>query len=450
MTFENYKKKYMFNSYEKTSCIIYEMYIRAENIEADDFNTSDDFNPFFDVPRIKDINLYSSNDKVISLQNIIYNIYPDIYIDAIIWILQYRILEQVKYIKQCLSEIDIYKYIKTFFDNYERKIDPSNNRLDSKSKLFDSIMYEKLTKICNIIDRRQIILEERNIGEYEKEFEHNAKEPIIRCIYNIKDNSSIEFKKLSNILNEKFLEINFMDKFYKNKQNLFNASTVIGHIISNIQSLVQEFRVFYDVNVDSREIDVSGFNDVIKNHLKVFSFPLEYLKKEYLENKSKQFNRQIIENHYNGSYIRITQTYIEEVIKNYLLNLRITPNFKRPIHKLQHIFPLSTLHNINLSLPLDELVEYIKELKKLHFKNSGINEDSKYEIIHLNKKINIKENLENLEDCVKILYIYDKKKKVKVDDILKELEIGRTKYYKLKKIADIYIDEKKYIKLYSN
>jgi hypothetical protein len=449
MTFEEYKEKYKFNDYEKTSCIIYEMYVRAEKIEVKIFNTSDKFSLFFDVPRIKDINLYSSNDKIITLQSIIYNIYPDIYIDAIIWILQYRILEEINYIKEHLNEIDIYKYIKNFFNNYGEKVNPYLNKLDFDSKLLNETMNPKLIQIRNIINKRKIILEKKNIEKYEKDFENNYQKQIIKNIENIKNYSSNEFKELSKILNEKLTEMDLIDDFSKYKTNLNCVSKSIDNIISNIMSLNQEFKIYFNDNADSREINITGFNSVIKNHLKLFSFPLEYLKKEYLENKEKQFNRQIIENHYDGSYIRITKTYIEELIKSYLLNSRITPNFKRPIHELQNISQLSTLHNINLSLPLDELVEYIKELKKGYFKNLKINENSKYIITHLKKKINIKENLENLDDCIKILYIYDNKKKLKVDYILKELEIGKTKYYKLKSIADIYIDQKQYKKLYS-
>ena len=31
--FEDFRKKYEFNKYEQTSCLIYEMYIRAEKIK---------------------------------------------------------------------------------------------------------------------------------------------------------------------------------------------------------------------------------------------------------------------------------------------------------------------------------------------------------------------------------------------------------------------------------
>lgn len=449
MTFDDYKKRYNFNSYEITSCIIYEMYIRAENIESKDFYTSSEVSSFSDVPRIKDINLYSSNDKIVTLQNIIYNIYPDIYIEAIISIVKYRILVEVALIKQKLNEIDINNEIKIFFDNFEKDINLYINKVDLNSNYFHRTMIDKLIENQDLIYKEKNILEEKYNKDNKQEFISKYGNHIIKIIESIKDYSFSEFKSLSNELNEQFSKIN-LDNSYKYKINLLHVDKSIDKIIGYITSLNQEFKVYFNDDVDSREIDISGFDSIIKDDLKLFSFPLEYLKKEYLENEEKQFNRQIIENHYDGSYIRITKKYIEDLIKSYLLNSRITPNFKRPIYELQHISQLTTLHNINLSLPLEELVEYIKELKKGYYQNLKMNEDSKYEIIHYKKKINIKENLENLVDCIRILYIYDNNKKWKVDDILSELEISRTKYYKLKEIAHIYIDQKKYKKLYSN
>lgn len=62
--FENFKKKYEFNKYEQTSCLIWDVY-KAEKIKKKDFNIDTSYGHFSDVPRIKDIYLYFSNIKVV-------------------------------------------------------------------------------------------------------------------------------------------------------------------------------------------------------------------------------------------------------------------------------------------------------------------------------------------------------------------------------------------------
>lgn len=126
--FEDFKKKYEFEKYEQTSCLIYEMYIRAENIKKEDLNIDASFNHFSDVPRIKDIYLNYSNSNMITLQNIIYNIYPELYIDTIIWITQYHVLQQLISINDNLSHESIKNILKEqkeivdFFSNILSKI----------------------------------------------------------------------------------------------------------------------------------------------------------------------------------------------------------------------------------------------------------------------------------------------------------------------------------------
>lgn len=467
-SFEDYKQKYQFNKYEQTSCMIYEMYIRAEGIKSKSFDENEKLAFFSDVPRIKDIYLYSSNEESRTLQNVIYNIYPDIYIDALIWIIQYHIFQQINYIKSNLveiksnllemklkekintkEEIDTLQKLNTFFDDFEVKINPDNNKLEFYDKYFSEITMKELVRNKDLIDNQLTNLEKKINKDYEIKFVINKKDEIIKDMNYLSDYSFEEFKDFSIKLNNHLSIKEFSKYFNLVKTNFICMTESVDNIIGNIISLNQELQNYTNENTNMRDIDLSGLSTVIRDDLKLFSFPLEYLKENYLDNEKKIFNRQVIENHYDRTYIRLTKTYVKELIDNHILNLRFTPNYKRPLNELQHISKLTTLHNINLSLPLDELTAHIEKMKESYYYNLNVEESLKYKITHFGGKVDTYQYFENLEDCIRILYIYDNSKNNKVSEIYKELSIGRNKYYILKEISNIYIKEKKYKELYS-
>ncbi|WP_368031534.1 hypothetical protein [Arcobacter sp. s6] len=213
-------------------------------------------------------------------------------------------------------------------------------------------------------------------------------------------------------------------------------------------------KVSLNDDIESLDIDTSGFHKIIQNHLNDFSFPLKYLEIEYLNNENKVFIPYFLTNPIDGSYMRITKKYVQDLLKIYLTNFKITPNFKRPIYELNTISPLTTLNNINLFLPIEELISYIKKLKNSYSENLKIDDNEKYKIIYNKKTTNVKKYIIDLENILKILYIYDyellpKQNRPSKNTIYKELDIGRSTYYLLRRIAKVYINEKKYIELFA-
>lgn len=451
-SFEDFKKKYKFRKYEQTSCLIYEMYIRAEKIKKQDFNIDTSFGHFSDVPKIKDIYLYSSNIKVVTLQNIIYNVYPEIYIDAVIWITQYHIYHQLTIINDNLSKIEKQEDISNYFSDLLQNINPHLNRLFSDDKFFERSMIDELIKYKDKIDDIEKKIEDK-ICKESANF-NSVKDKIDNKIENV-STTYMDYKSLAKEINEILQNSIIYKKIEEEIIYLKVASKCVDNIIKYIFNLQQEFKVCLNKSAESLEINISGFHRNIQDYLKTFSFTLEYLKNEYLNKEEKDFIPQLIENSFDGSYIRITKIYVQDLIKNYFLNLRTSPNFKRPIYELNKISPLYTLHNINLSLPIEELTDYIKDLKDNYNKTLNTEENSKYEIVHNEKKINVEKYLTNLESAIKILYIYDypiskKNSEENKMRIWNKLGISRGTYYLLKKIATTYIDKKKYLELYNS
>lgn len=458
-SFEDFKKKYEFEKYEQTSCLIYEMYIRAENIKKEDLNIDTSFNHFSDIPRIKDIYLNYSNSNMVTLQNIIYNIYPELYIDAIIWITQYHVHQQLISINDNLSHESIKNILKEqkeivdFFSNILSKINPHTNRLLYNDEFFE------MKNVYNLISYRDIIDNIENnldIDEDKKNLFSSEVETEVNKLFEEipKTSTYIQYKNLAENIYKILEERTAYKDIEKNKSYLKIIGKSIHNIIGYLLDLQQELEICSNDDIQSFKIDISGFHRNIQNHLNLFSYPLEYLENEYLNKEEKHFIPQLIESPFDNSYIRITKKYIQDLIKNYLLNFRITPNFKRPIFELNKISPLTTLHNINLSLPIKELTSYIQNLKDSHNKALNIEEKTKYEIIHNTETINVEKYLTDLETAVKILYIHNyplSKKKIEKDEIKiwTKLKISKSKYYLLKKIGTTYIDEKKYLELFN-
>lgn len=452
-SFEDFKKKYKFRKYEQTSCLIYEMYIRAEKIKKQDFNIDTSFGHFSDVPKIKDIYLYSSNTKVVTLQNIIYNAYPEIYIDAVIWITQYHIYHQLITINNNLSKIEIQEEIINYFSNLVQKMNPNCNRLFPDDKFFEMTMIYELINYRDKIDRMEENIENK-IMKKNIDF-HSVKDKIDNKIYKLSDKYSSfdEYKTFINEISKDLQDSKFYKEIAEEVTYLKIITDSIKNIIRYISDLQQELKVCLNDDIGTLEIDISGFHKNIQKDLNIFSFTLVYLQNEYLNKEEKKFIPQLIENQLDGSYIRITKAYVQDLIKNHLLNLRITPIFKNPVYELNKISPLTTLHNINLSLPIEELTSYIQNLKDNYNKTLNIEEKTKYEIIHHKETINVEKYLTDLETAVKILYIYDYplKEKIEKDEIKiwTKLKISRSTYYLFKKIGTTYIDEKKYLELYN-
>lgn len=459
-SFEDFKKKYEFEKYEQTSCLIYEMYIRAENIKKEDLNIDTSFNYFSDAPRIKDIYLNYSNSNMVTLQNIIYNIYPELYIDAIIWITQYHVHQQLISINDNLSHESIKNILKEqkeiidFFSNILSKINPHISRLFYNDEFFEMENVHKLISFRDIIDNIENNLD---VNEDKKNFFSSEVETEINKLFEKmpKTSTYIQYKNLAENIYKILEERTDYKDIEKNKSYLKIISKSIHNIIGYLLDLQQELKISLNDDIESFEIEISGFHRNIQNHLNIFSYPLNYLENEYLNKEEKHFIPQLIESPYDNSYIRITKKYVQDLIKNYLLNFRITPNFKRPIFELNKISPLTTLHNINLSLPIEELTSYMQNLKDSHNKALNIEEKTKYEIIHHKETINVEKYLTDLETAVKILYIYDyplSKKKIEKDEIKiwTKLKISRNTYYLFKKIGTTYIDEKKYLELFNS
>ncbi len=447
--FEDFKKKYEFEKYEQTSCLIYEMYIRAEKIKKEDLNIDASFDYFLNVPIIKDIYLYSSNTNEVTLQNIIYNIYPELYIDTVIYITQFYISQLLININSNLSKIEIEKEIIAFFLDFEKCIKPDYNRFSPQYKYFEMdflnklIQYKnKINDIKNNIDFKNDIDSYKLMDEINNIFEKIPKHLTYKSYEKLSEN-------IKNISHNSIYESIRNDKLH-----FYIIDTCIENIIARIFDVQQHFEVHLNDDIEIFKIETFDLHEDIKKQLKKFSFPLNYLENEYLNKEEKHFIPQLIESPYDNSYIRITKKYVQDLIKNYLLNFRITPNFKRPIFELNKISPLTTLHNINLSLPIEELTSYMQNLKDSHNKALNVEEKTKYEIIYNKETINVEKHLTDLETAVKILYIYDyplSKKKIEKNEIKiwTKLKISRSTYYLFKKIGTTYIDEKKYLELYN-
>lgn len=262
--FEDFRKKYEFNKYEQTSCLIYEMYIRAEKIKKQDFNIDTSYGHFFDSPRIKDIYLYSSNTKAVTLQNIIYNIYPEIYVDAVIWITQYHIHYQLTVIKDNLSKIEnqdkkLLKLedISNYFSDVLQKINPHLNRLFSDDKFFERSMIDELIKYRDKIDDIERVIEDK-ISKMSVDF-NSVKSSIDNKIEKVSA-SYLDYKILINEINKILQNSNIYKKIEEEITYLKIASKCVENIIGYIFDLQQEFKVCLNKNVESLEIDISGFH----------------------------------------------------------------------------------------------------------------------------------------------------------------------------------------------
>jgi hypothetical protein len=451
--YEDFKKKYDFQRYEQTNCVIYEMYIRAENIYRKNLNINTDFSHFSDVPRIKDIYLYSSNSKIVTLQNIIYNIYPELYIESIIWITQYHSHQQLIHIIENLSKIENKNELIDYFSNLAYEMNPYEKKLLSTSEFFGMSMINELISYRDKID----IIESNIEIKVDKEcINFNlVKTKIDNKIFTISDESTyIEYKTFVNEINKILQESDIYKEIEEKSSFLKVSSTCINNIIRYLTDLQHELKVSLNDDIESLDIDTSGFHKIIQNHLNDFSFPLKYLEIEYLNNENKVFIPYFLTNPIDGSYMRITKKYVQDLLKIYLTNFKITPNFKRPIYELNTISPLTTLNNINLFLPIEELISYIKKLKNSYSENLKIDDNEKYKIIYNKKTTNVKKYIIDLENILKILYIYDyellpKQNRPSKNTIYKELDIGRSTYYLLRRIAKVYINEKKYIELFA-
>lgn len=291
-SFEDFKKKYEFEKYEQTSCLIYEMYIRAENIKKEDLNIDTSFNYFSDAPRIKDIYLNYSNSNMVTLQNIIYNIYPELYIDAIIWITQYHVHQQLISINDNLSHESIKNILKEqkeiidFFSNILSKINPHISRLFYNDEFFEMENVHKLISFRDIIDNIENNLD---VNEDKKNFFSSEVETEINKLFEKmpKTSTYIQYKNLAENIYKILEERTDYKDIEKNKSYLKIISKSIHNIIGYLLDLQQELKISLNDDIESFEIEISGFHRNIQNHLNIFSYPLNYLENEYLNKEEK-------------------------------------------------------------------------------------------------------------------------------------------------------------------
>lgn len=454
--FADYKKKFNFKKYEMTLCFIYEMHIRAEGIKLDYEKVNNTINetPYSELPRIKDILIYNSNEKKISLQEIIYNIYPDLYTDTIIWIIQYKIMEELIKIKSNLKEVSINnKSYHLKLDEIIELINPHKNRLyisdfaDTQNTI--DKLYKKKKKLQKLKTANDFFLTMDNNSQI------NFKTLINKTLEKFDIDNFDTILTTMSILNKKITEVNIHSK-YNNYSLLINQiDNSIDNIINYIEYLNYDIENFIDCNNYSSEL-IDNFNDNINNHLNFISFPVDYLKINYLNNENKIFNKQIIKKPDDNGYIKITKKFLTNLIDKYINNNTYSLNYSRPIHELQNLGYLDTVHNINLSVPKEELLEFTNILSESYFNSKELDKNKKYILNRIYKKesieCNVENHLTNEDSLIKILYIYDSRieKPYLQKDVERLLNIGSDNYRLFKDIGIEYITNKRYKELYTN
>lgn len=316
-------------------------------------------------------------------------------------------------------------------------------------------------------------LKERSDYEYFEEFEEYE---FTTCItYEMYIRSKVYS---SNSIDIKEINFNYTlsDIFiYKYNNITYTLQNFIYSIYPQLLDVAKEnIKKYYSNN---NKVDLT-------KHLHNYSLDLEFVIKEYINNDQENFNIITYFDPNANMYIKLTKDLLIDKIKKSYTNKYINLKFKCPILDYARCNDFSFI-NINLSLPDNELLDYIKKLrlKKLEVKpNTSIlkileNKDSKKinkdNIYKFEKEIEkgqnknkiIEINAENIltfngkkrkKNCADMFFIYDSYKKQKTkEDIQNELEdFHNIKVYdpkEIKKLHDIakkYIDELKFYEIY--
>ncbi len=185
------------------------------------------------------------------------------------------------------------------------------------------------------------------------------------------------------------------------------------------------------------------YNEKLKEHdenLIFQSVSVDYIIKNYIKNDQAKFVEVVFKDKQNNKFIKVTK----EILKSYLtkdirfINHTIIPKFCRPqLYSLKS--NLVTIHQLNLDLPDNVIIDYLKHLRKdirsskqnleniFYKQNLEIEENS-----NLSSTIKDKNILKNSQKVADLLFTYDVMK-LKKD---KDEEDGNYYNYIINSIAD--------------
>ncbi len=200
-------------------------------------------------------------------------------------------------------------------------------------------------------------LKERSDYEYFEDFEEYE---FTTCItYEMYVRSKV-YTNNSNDIEEINLNYTLSDIFIYKYNNI--TYTLQNFIYSIYPQLLDVAKENIKKNYSNNKVDLT-------NHLHNYSLDLEFVIKEYINNEEENFNIITYFDPNANMYIKLTKDLLIDKITKSYTNKYINLKFKCPILDYARCNDFSII-NINLSLPDNELLDYIKKLrlKKLEIK----------------------------------------------------------------------------------
>jgi len=233
-----------------------------------------------------------------------------------------------------------------------------------------------------------------------------------------------EFEYTNNVLYELF------------KRSLIDEDDSIeNHLLEKIDNkkLILKDVVLYDTVNGKLTLDEVVYNiypelydeDVIRNNIG-FDYSLMPVNEFLNKTDGMDYNDFVYKDLSSNSYKKFTEIGLEELLERVSLHKKITIQHKKKQLNLEQNNFID-IYNLNLALPDNELLHYIKKLKKLHFKDNLLTDKRKYlSYIYNNKKL------------ADILYVYDKVKSkrlsIKSDVTMRKIQFDLL-YYRRESIS---------------
>jgi hypothetical protein len=282
-------------------------------------------------------------------------------------------------------------------------------------------------------------------------------------------------------------DLNITENFFI-KSNYKVSGVLLYKKGNEIYTLQEEIYSIYPQLLSVAKKEISKLYKHTKNInmtdvLHEYSLDLKFVIENYINNENEIFNVITYFDKRKNIYIQLTKELLKDLIRNSYINNVINPKFKNPILDYNRGDDFVSL-NLNLALPENELLAYIKKLKNINLElstNSSIlnilggvspqvvDVNNIYKFKYKNEKGKNKGNMEEIDTkdiltfngkknlfCADMFYIYDAYKLEKSkEDIEYELkEYHNKKNYdpkvikKLERIGIEYIDKEKFYELY--
>jgi hypothetical protein len=314
----------------------------------------------------------------------------------------------------------------------------------------------------------------RNNGIYIK-IENYKKYEYTNCIVREMEERSLgtDPKKIQSIFNESST-IYTCSVISVSDVKLSARCTLRDYIFNIFPSLYDEL---------SKEIKKTHKNlneDKLKSEILNNSIPIKYIIQQYMNKNNVNFN-EIIYTKDDGQMEVLTKDKLNKIIEDTNYANSIVPQFSYPIN-IPKDYKFVALHNINLTLPIDELTAYITKIKEDFDTNKLIldtplemmnidyinkikctqNEakSKRYRSIVIFKKNGEKKDNINTFDIINspgkfadMLYIYDQEnksftKKQILDELINyHITFDKDRYDKYLLTAEKYIDDEYYLNL---